>query len=224
MRPLTYDTPKPLLTVRARPILEWALLGLRPTVSHVLVVVNYMKEQIAAYMAAQTIFDAYTLVEQTPEPLGTGHALQCCHPHLHSADFIVHNGDDLFGSGSVARLAAQRYAIMTLPRDDQSRWGVAVLDEAGRLQRLHEKPPEGTYPTPVQASIGAYKLDTAIFEYDLPLSERGEYELTDYITHLAQTAHVEVEPANFWLPIGTPTELDAAQAVDLPQMMLGAFS
>lgn len=221
MRPLTNDTPKPLLMVQGRPILEWSLLGLRPTADHVLVVVKYLKEQIEAYMAQQTIFEQYTLVEQLPEPLGTGHALQCCAPYLRSDAFIVHNGDDFFGSRALAQLAEKPYAILTMPRDDQSRWGVAVMDEDGALVRLHEKPAEGTYPIPVQASIGGYKLDKRIFEYELPLSARGEYELTDYVTWLAATQRVDVVPADFWFPIGTPPELDAAQQLDLEGDMLG---
>jgi len=225
MRPLTLQTPKPLLPVAGRPILEWALLGLRPTVDHVLVVVNYLKEQIEDYMARQSIFPRYTLVQQLPEPLGTGHALMCCAPHLQSDEFLVHNGDDLFGSRALAALARTRYGILTLPRQDQARWGVAVMDDAGRLLRLHEKPAEGTYPTPVQANIGAYKLTSAIFDYDLPLSERGEYELTDYVSWLAATGQgVELVTADFWFPIGTPQELESAQSLDLFSQMLGQSS
>lgn len=221
MRPLTNTTPKPLLSVQGRPILEWSLLGLRPTVDHIIIVVKYLKEQIEAYMRSQTIFQHYTLVEQLPEPLGTGHALQCCAPHLRSAEFLVHNGDDLFGSAALARLARVPLGILTMPRHDQSRWGVAVTDEHGRLLRLHEKPADGTYPTPVQANIGGYKLDTRIFEYNLPLSPRGEYELTDYITWLAQHYTVQLVEADFWFPIGTPAELEAAQSLDLERQMLG---
>ena len=76
------------------------------------------------------------------------------------------------------------------------------------LQRLHEKPAElGEYPTPVQASIGGYKLDSRIFDYELPLSARGEYELTDYISWLAKHHAVQIVQADFWFPIGTPAEL-----------------
>lgn len=220
MRPLTDNMPKPLLKVRGKPVLEWALRGLRPTADHAIIVVKYLKEQIEVFMAQQTIFEQYTLVEQLPKPLGTGHALQCCAPYLKSREFLVHNGDDLFGSKSLAKLAQVDLGILTLPRYDQSKWGVAVMDETGRLVRLHEKPAEGTYPTPVQANIGAYKLNTSIFDYELPLSPRGEYELTDYITWLAQQGTVQVVPADFWFPIGTPEDLEAAQTLDLERVML----
>ncbi|NJL92202.1 MAG: nucleotidyltransferase family protein [Anaerolineae bacterium] len=224
MRPLTERTPKPLLAVQGRPILGWALAGLRPHAQHVLIVVNYLAEQIAAYMQQQALYPAgsYTLVPQEPEPLGTGHALQCCAPHLRSAEFLVQNGDDLFGTAAIAQLAQVPFGILTIAREDQSRWGVAVKDEAGRLVRLHEKPPEGTYPTPVQASIGAYKLSQQIFDYELPLSPRGEYELTDYVSWLAEREAVQLVEADFWFPVGTPAELAVAQEIPALVARMGA--
>lgn len=220
MRPLTDHTPKPLLPVRGRPILEWSLLSLRPSIDRVLVVAKYLKEQIEDYMAAQTIFTDYAIVEQLPEPLGTGHALQCCAPHLRGGGFIVVNGDDLFGSAALAALAAARYGILTVERADASKWGVVVADERGRVARLHEKPPEGLYPPPVQVNIGAYKLDTSVFNYDIPLSPRGEYEITDYITRLAVNQIVMAVPCDFWLPIGSPADLERAQTADIEHWLL----
>jgi bifunctional UDP-N-acetylglucosamine pyrophosphorylase/glucosamine-1-phosphate N-acetyltransferase len=99
-----------------------------------------------------------------------------------------------------------------------------VTNADGRVLRIHEKPAEGTYPLPIETNIGAYKLNRSIFEYDLPLSPRGEYELTDYITWLADRIFVQSVPAGFWFPIGTPADLEAAQGLDLEALMLGKNS
>jgi bifunctional UDP-N-acetylglucosamine pyrophosphorylase/glucosamine-1-phosphate N-acetyltransferase len=222
MRPLTNDTPKPLLNVHDKPILEWSLLSLRPSIDRVLVVAKYLKPQIEAYMANQTIFADYQIVEQLPEPLGTGHALQCCQPHLRSQEFIAINGDDLFHSGSLKQLAQTPFGVLTVDRDDASKWGVVVTDESGRVERLHEKPPEGFYPPPVPVNIGAYKFDQSIFEYDLPLSPRGEYEITDYISWLAQNQIVMAIHCDFWMPIGAPTDLESAQTIDIEHALFSA--
>jgi NDP-sugar pyrophosphorylase family protein len=53
LRPHTLTTPKPLLPVKGRPILDWALGALPPQVDRVLVVVNYLAEQIESYLAKQ---------------------------------------------------------------------------------------------------------------------------------------------------------------------------
>jgi len=220
MLPLTLNTPKPLLTVQGRPILEWSLRGLRPNVDHVLIVVKHLKEQIEAYMAQQTLFERYTLVEQLPEPLGTGHAVMCCAPYLQSDEFIVMNGDDLFGAAGLNALAREPLGVLTIERDDPTQYGVVVTDEAKRVLRLHEKPPAGLYPPPVQVNIGAYKLNRSIFDYELPLSSRGEYEITDYVTRLAANQTVRAILSDFWLPIGTPQNLEAAQTIPLKPYMV----
>lgn len=221
MMPLTADTPKPLLKIHDQPILEWSLRTLRPVTNRVIVVVKYLKEQIETFMQEQTIFDDFTLVEQLPEPLGTGHALMCCQPHLKSHDFIVVNGDDLFHADAIRRLAETKLGLLTVNRDDPTKYGVVVTDEADNVIRLHEKPPQGLYTPPVKINIGAYKLSQQIFEYQLPLSERGEYELTDYISWLAQREKIRAVSSDFWMPIGNPQDLSAAQEQPVQALVFG---
>ena len=219
MRELTRDTPKPLLPIQGKPILEWSLLTLRPTASHAIIVMSYLKEQIADYMRQQTIFDSYELVEQ-PQPLGTGHALQCCQPALTSDDFLVLNGDDLYDAPSIAALARQPLGILTVERDDGSSYGVVVPNEQGDVLRLHEKPPAGLYTPPVKINIGAYRLNRSVFDIELKMNEqRGEYEITQYITDLAQQQPVSIVDADFWFPVGTPENLAQAQTLDLEAVL-----
>lgn len=217
MLPLTLDTPKPLLHVQGRSILEWSLMSLHGIVDHVLVVVNYLKEQIETYMAQQTLFQSYSFVEQLPQPLGTGHAVQCCQPYLQSDDFIVVNGDDLYSKTALQKLSQQSFGILSMLKDDPSPFGAIVQDDAGNFQRIHEKPPKGMYPPPVPINIGGYKFTSAIFDYQLKKSARGEYEITDYVSLSAHDHTIGVVESPFWLPIGNPTVLKEAQSVDINQ-------
>src|ERR1700694_2583172 len=83
LRPYTLETPKPLLPVRGRPILDWALGALPPAVDRVVVVVNYLAEQIEAYLKAQAHIPEWAVVRQQ-RPRGTGDALRSCRDHLRS--------------------------------------------------------------------------------------------------------------------------------------------
>ncbi len=215
MRPLTLDTPKALLPLQDRPILAWSLLSLRGIVDRALIVVHYLKSQIADYMARQTLFSNYALVEQLPTPLGTGHALQCCRAALQSSDFLVINGDDLFAKDSLRRLSREPFAILAARRDDYHRYGVIARDERGGFRAIDEKPRPGSYPAPAPCNIGAYKLNSDIFDFPLRQSVRGEFEITDAVTAVADTREVAVVDCPFWLPIGDPAALAAAQAVDI---------
>lgn len=215
MRPLTLDTPKPLLPLQNRPILEWSLLSLRGIVERVLVVVHYLKAQIADFMARQTIFADYALVEQLPRPLGTGHALQCCRDYLHGDDLLVINGDDLISQSALQELSRHDYGIMSMRRKDYARYGVIVRDDSGAFQSIDEKPPKGRYTAPAPCSIGAYKFRAEVFDYALEQTARGEYEITDYVSAAARVQAVAVVDSPFWLPIGDPAALEAAQSVDI---------
>jgi len=217
MQPLTFDTPKPLLHVQGRPILEWSLMSLHGIVDHVLIVVKYLKEQIAGYMAQQTIFKHYTLVEQLPKPMGTGHAVMCCQNDLQSDEFLVVNGDDLYSKSALQELSQYPFGILSILKEEYSSYGVIVRDDDGNFARIHEKPAPGLYPSPAPCSIGGYKFTSAIFDYTLEKSERGEYEITDYVSRSAQDHTVAVVESPFWLPIGYPENLEEAQSVDVKQ-------
>src|SRR5262245_42861261 len=93
LRPHTLTTPKPLLSVQGRPILDWTLGALPDAVTRVIVVVNYLAEQIEEYLKSQTHFRDWRTVRQN-QPRGTGDALMSCREHVHADKLLVLNGDD----------------------------------------------------------------------------------------------------------------------------------
>jgi NDP-sugar pyrophosphorylase family protein len=211
LRPHTLTTPKPLLPLQGRPILDWAIAALPACVDRVLVVVNYLAEQIEAYLASQKHQPAWEIVRQT-EPKGTGDALRSCRTQLRSERFLVLNGDDLYGAADLATLAATSAGVLCHPVDEPRRFGIAFLKGDGTLERLVEKPAlDGRQ----LANTGAYLFPSHVFETELTVSSRGEYEITDYVSALAQVEPVQVIPATFWLPIGTVEAWEAAQTLDL---------
>jgi bifunctional UDP-N-acetylglucosamine pyrophosphorylase/glucosamine-1-phosphate N-acetyltransferase len=215
LRPHTEHTPKPLLPIRGRPILDWALGALPPAVDRVLVVINYLGEQIEAYLRSQKHFANWEAVRQE-QPRGTGDALRSCRDRLRGGPFLVLNGDDLFGAADLARLSACRAGLLVHPVDHPWRWGIALLKPDGTLAKLDEKPKlEGRH----LANTGAYAFPPEVFETELTMSARGEYEITDYVSALARTGTVQPVQAKFWLPIGTVEAWQAAQALELDLVM-----
>jgi bifunctional UDP-N-acetylglucosamine pyrophosphorylase/glucosamine-1-phosphate N-acetyltransferase len=217
LRPHTLKTPKPLLPIRGRPILDWSLGALPPAVDRVLVVVHYLGEQIAAYLGTQKHVPDWQVVRQE-QPRGTGDALRCCRGQLRPGPFLVLNGDDLYGAADLAELARCGAGLLVQPVDEPRRFGIAFLKADGTLERLVEKP---DLPAPQLANTGAYAFPPEVFDTELALSARGEYEITDYVTALAHTGTVRVVRAKFWLPIGTPEAWQAAQELDLEGVMNG---
>src|SRR5271165_2243191 len=105
LRPHTLTTPKPLLPVQGRPILDWTLGALPKSVNRVVVVTHYLAEQVEQYLRGQNFFNEWATVPQG-DPRGTGDALRKCREQIRSEKFLVINGDDLFGAADFARLAA----------------------------------------------------------------------------------------------------------------------
>jgi bifunctional UDP-N-acetylglucosamine pyrophosphorylase/glucosamine-1-phosphate N-acetyltransferase len=211
LRPYTLQTPKPLLAVQGRPILDWTLAALPASVDRVLVVTHYLADQFQTYLAQQKHQPVWETVHQE-QPRGTGDALRSCRERLRSESFLVLNGDDLYGVADLAALAACPAGLLVQSVNEPKRFGVAFRRPDGSLEKLVEKP---ELPPPQLANAGAYVFPRNVFETELTVSCRGEYEITDYVTALAQQRRVELVQAGFWLPIGTIEVWQAAQTMDL---------
>ncbi len=215
LRPHTFTTPKPLLPIQGRPLMDWTLGALPASVSRVVVVTHYLAEQVDAFLGRQKHFAKWATVFQE-KPRGTGDALRSCRPHLHSDHFLVLNGDDLYGAADLAALAQHRAGVLVHPVDEPRRFGIAFLKPDGTLERLVEKPDlDGRQ----LANTGAYVFPREVFEIELQLSPRGEYEITDYLTTLAPRQPVHIVQASFWLPIGTEEIWRKAETKDLRVLM-----
>jgi bifunctional UDP-N-acetylglucosamine pyrophosphorylase/glucosamine-1-phosphate N-acetyltransferase len=218
LRPHTLHTPKPLLPVQGRPILDWTLGALPPTVDRVVVVVSHLAEQIEHYLQGQSHLREWAVVPQG-EPRGTGDALRRCREQVRSDRFLVINGDDLFGAADLAELSAQPAGVLVTEVQDPKKYGIAFLKPDGKtLDKLLEKP---DLPPPQLANTGAYAFPREVFDIEIGLSPRGEYEITDYVSTLAARQPFYVVRSQFWYPIGTEDAWNQAQALDLKSVLTG---
>jgi bifunctional UDP-N-acetylglucosamine pyrophosphorylase/glucosamine-1-phosphate N-acetyltransferase len=58
-----------------------------------------------------------------------------------------------------------------------------------------------------------------VFQIEIGLSKRGEYEITDYVSQLAARQPFQVVRSTFWYPIGDEPAWNAAQTMDLAQVL-----
>jgi len=95
MRPLTDHTPKPLLMVRGKPLIEWHLEKLSVAgVREVVVNLGWLGERLRAALGDGSRFDLrITYSEEGWPALETGGGLHRALPHLGDAPFLLVNGD-----------------------------------------------------------------------------------------------------------------------------------
>ncbi|MDD5251090.1 MAG: nucleotidyltransferase family protein [Patescibacteria group bacterium] len=208
LRPHTLETPKPLLAVAGRPILEWNIDALPKEIEEIILVVGYLQEKIREHFGAEWGSRRVRYIEQA-ELKGTGHALFACQNQLHDR-FLVLNGDDLYGVDDLAELARHDLAILAKETNKSCRYGAFHTDEQGRLLAIIEG---GETQPGALVNAGAYVLDRDIFDCPLvPIRDGKEFGLPQTVVLLAQKRPVDIVRANFWVPIGFPDDLEIATA------------
>lgn len=104
MRPLTDTTPKPLLTLGGRALVDHAVERLEDAgVRHIVVNAHWHAEQIAAHFATRPA-PPEIIINPEPELLETGGALHAARHLLGSDPFFVVNGDTVWLDGPTRAL------------------------------------------------------------------------------------------------------------------------
>jgi glucose-1-phosphate thymidylyltransferase len=177
-------------------------------------------EQIKAALSGNPWQFALRFLTQD-QPLGLAHALVVAREFLGSDPFVMYLGDNLVGSGLRSPLELfrreQADAVVLLKEvPDPRRFGVAVMDRAGKLARLIEKPAD---PPSNLALVGVYIYSPAIHDAVRAIrpSARGELEITDAIQELLQRGRrVLGQPLQtWWLDCGKKDDLLEANRVVL---------
>ncbi len=103
LRPLTDHTPKPLVPVAGRPMIEYALDHLRAYgISRLVINVSHLKAQLTDYFAAQPGLSVQ--ISEEAEPLETGGGLKQAAPLLGHQPVFAINSDILWSDDGVPAL------------------------------------------------------------------------------------------------------------------------
>lgn len=208
MRPLTETTPKALIDINGKPLLQHLFEALPEEVTEIIVVVGHLQDQIIKHFGKMWNGKPVQYVEQHPLD-GTGSALHRTQELLHDT-FLVMNGDDLYDRGDLERLIAHPLGLLVLATKDRIPTS-ALQDANGHLEGLETDPPKDEVKMRV---CGAYVLDERFFKFPLSrITVHGEveYSLPHTLIAMTQDFPIRVEQATWWQPVGTPEELEAAR-------------
>lgn len=205
LRPLTNETPKPVLSLAGRPFLSYMIDWLRGHgVDHIVFACGFLPDRMREILGDGTDGVRFTWVVE-PEALGTAGAIRYALPALDRTFFAL-NGDSLADLDLTALWQRHRdtgaRATLGLYRvEDPSAYGLVELGSDGRVIDFSEKPESGTV-TDGLISAGAYVLDRDVIA---PLPEGREVSIEhEVFPELVGNGLYGMALDGYWMDIGTP--------------------
>jgi len=219
MRHLTDDRPKPMIDIGKQRILEKIIDSIhRAGIGRFVVVTGYHANLIEDHFGDGRAFGIQITYVRQPVLDGTGGALRVAQEAAGGEPFLLTFGDIITTpSNYPAILDHYRHtaydALLGVNAMDDPCQGAAVyIDEKSqRVRKIIEKPPKGTSTTPWNNS-GLFVFSPCVFEYvhRIPLSPRGEYELTDAIRLMIEDGRAvgALPLKGFWGDLATPEDVE----------------
>lgn len=202
MRPLTEHTPKPLLPVAGKPLLEYHIERLVAAgISELVINVSHLGQQIIDYCGDGSQWGASIQFSAEPEPLETAGGIVQALPLLGDEPFLVVNGD-IWTDYPLERLCERRLAragahLVMVANPAQHPQGDFLLDDQGLLQER----PQGR----VGLTFSGIGLYSAEFFAELSEAKTALRPLFMAAIQRGRLAGEFYEGA--WQDIGTPERL-----------------
>jgi MurNAc alpha-1-phosphate uridylyltransferase len=215
MRPLTNETPKPLVKVAGRALIDHAIDRLvQAGVTMIVVNVHHFADQLRAHLAKRDDVEI-RISDETDAILGTGGGIMRALPHFEGEPFFLHNSDSIWAEGYGQALARMKgrwnpdemdslllMAALVNSMGYEGR-GDFLMDSEGRLSLVPEsKLSPFAYP-------GAAILHPRLFD-DAP---HGAFPLLMLWEKAIQRGRLYgIRLDGVWMHVGTPEALTEAEA------------
>lgn len=228
MRPHTLTTPKPLIPIAGKPIVQRLVEDIVATCNEKIDEIAFIigpsfgKEVEAHLCKVAETLGATGKIYYQEEALGTAHAILCAADALKGNVFIAF-ADTLFKA--TFSIDVNKDAIVwTQKIDDPSSFGVVKLKEDNQIEAFVEKPKEFVSDL---AIIGVYyfrdgenlrKELQRLIDEDIKL--KGEYQITDAMDHmLKKGVRFYTDQVDEWLDCGNKdaTVYTNARILDIKQ-------
>jgi NDP-sugar pyrophosphorylase family protein len=222
LHPLTEQTPKALVPVAGRPMIEYSLLLLKRYGIHdIMINLHHLGDQIESYLGDGKQWGLQITYSREPELLDTGGGLLKARPFLQDSTFIVINTDvliDLSLSDLLAFHGKTRAAATLVLRPDPlaDQYGSMEIDGDGRIWRFLQTriATQISAPTTKVMFTGVQVLEPRVFDYMPPDPALRKFSTTkDTYPRmlLSQEKLFGFRFHGFWQDVGTAERIKEAE-------------
>lgn len=217
LKPLTNQTPKPMLPVGGLPVTEHQLLAAKKAgITTVILATSYLSEVFIPYFGDGSKWGMQLKYAVEKEPLGTGGAIRNAAELIDmeaakaaNEEFVVFNGDVLSHHSITAQLDFHRknsadVTLHLIKVEDARAFGCVPTDLNGRVTAFLEK-----MENPITNAInaGCYIFSPSVIS-DIPLNQVVSVERETFPNLVRQGRPVfGYTEQSYWLDIGTPAAL-----------------
>ena len=211
LKPLTDESPKPMLPVAGLPVTEHQILAAKKAGIHTLVLAtSYLAEVFTPYFGDGTKWGMKILYAVEKKPLGTGGAIRNAAELLGRDEPVVIFNGDVLSRHSIAdqiKFHIENSADVTLHLidvEDARAFGCVPTDDNGRVTAFLEK-----MDNPVTNSInaGCYVFNPHVID-QIPLGTVVSVERETFPALVAGGRPVfGYKEQSYWLDVGTPAAL-----------------
>jgi NDP-sugar pyrophosphorylase family protein len=210
LRPLTLNTPKPIVPVANQPFLLYQIDLLRSAgIDDVILSLSYQPRKIEDLLKDGSDYGVTIHYAVEGTPLGTGGAFKNAE-HWIDSSTVVFNGDvltalDLSAVIAQHKTTAAAATLVLTPVDNPSAYGLVETETDGRVRRFIEKPSANEI-TCRTINAGIYVLEPSVLRY-MPQGEPYSFERGLFPTLLENKEVVmSYVREDYWIDIGSPTK------------------
>ncbi|MEN9852155.1 MAG: hypothetical protein RI996_98 [Candidatus Parcubacteria bacterium] len=209
LAPLTDTMPKPLIEVAGMSILERVLHNLPDEIDEVIIVVEYLGQQIRQYFGSEFVGKRITYVEQG-NMSGTYGALYSAKKFLRPGSFLVLGSDDIFNKTELTKCMDKKLAFGVHSKIMPGKEWLVIECKEGRVHGMR-KPTDTEFQSAQNMATGVYVLDERFWKYKPYQLINGEYGLPQTMQQMFVDEKVECVEMSDWMQINTHEQLSYAR-------------
>lgn len=211
LRPLTLETPKPLLPVDGKPIIDYNIDNLlRHGVEHINVTTNYLAEQIEAHFERPMGTEQVQVrCVREPEYLGTMGSIKFI-PDWHNDTILVMNSDlftniDLEDFYLHFKKHDADMSVAAVPYNVNVPYGIFEIENTREIKSIKEKPNFHYY-----ANAGIYLIRREVLNR---IPDGKFFNATDLMEQLIEQQRrvIRYPLSGYWIDIGKPDDFRKVQ-------------